>query len=239
MLEILKVAICDDQELYLKKVRSQIEKFSILNSHPVEISVFNNAKNLIKSNKEKHFDILFLDIKMPEISGFELAKSIKNNKNEIIFFTNNSELVFESFEFKPFGFIRKQYLEKELLACLNRYYKEIEMNAAKIQVNFKHDVFEIRVSDILYLESYSHTLTFYLRCEKEVEIRDNISNWVDRLESYGFIRINVGILVNYRAIIKNDKNTITLINGKMLPVSRSKVSETGSILARLWSEELM
>lgn len=84
---MLKVAICDDVIEYIKKIELHIEKFGKENSIEVKISSFVSGEHLMLTFVLKKYDIVFLDISMPEMNGFETAKRIREiDKNVVIVF---------------------------------------------------------------------------------------------------------------------------------------------------------
>ena len=89
----MRVAIVDDELLFAKKLSDIIKErwIDLLES----LTIFLSAGNFIKSSEE--FDILFLDIEMPGISGIEIAKNYSNTNLQIVFVTNRDDLVFEAY----------------------------------------------------------------------------------------------------------------------------------------------
>ena len=133
----------------------------------VEISIFTSGNIVLHHHKQKHYDILFLDIFMPESSGFDVAKKIRNMslRTHIVFVTAKQELVYDSFEYHPFYFIRKQPIKA--------LYTELEHVVKKLLVIFKQEkqidiidsgvgCTQIAVRDILYIKSEKHYLLYHL-----------------------------------------------------------------------------
>ena len=88
--------------------------------------------DLICNNKED-FDILFLDIDMPNISGLEVAKIYEMQGSDIIliFISHMNGIMFESIDYNPFKYIRKNKIEEEIEYSLKRAYKRISSENAK------------------------------------------------------------------------------------------------------------
>ena len=99
----LKVAVCDDEKIICNEIKKRL-----LEIRPeFEVLLFSSGDELIKS--DKNFDLIFLDIEMPQLDGMETAQILrKNHKNEyIIFLTSHSELMAEAFKVKAFRFLEK------------------------------------------------------------------------------------------------------------------------------------
>ncbi len=104
-----RIAVCDDDERILVQMAEVIKKEFAKAGEKAETSTFSVPKLLLDSNRTGSFDIIFLDIDMPDIDGIEAAGIIKkqNPNTLVIFVTSKDELVYKSFEVHPFGFIRK------------------------------------------------------------------------------------------------------------------------------------
>ena len=125
---MLKVVVCDDEENILKDIAGIVE--NKLSERQVECSVqaINDARILLEELKENPIDVLFLDIDMPYYSGMDIASYISENNLStiLIFVTSHDELVFKTFAYKPFGFIRKTHLNEEIDELIARLSKEFE-----------------------------------------------------------------------------------------------------------------
>ena len=91
----MKIAICDDNEDLLKNMHFILQNIFKQYTSYFEIFSFSSGNLLLKSHKESNFDVIFLDIDMPEINGFDVAKNIRMGYSgcRIIFITSHSELV--------------------------------------------------------------------------------------------------------------------------------------------------
>ena len=106
---MLRIAVCDDNNVSCvsieKIVKSAFERLMI----NVRTVTHLNGITLMNDHCREPFDIIFLDIDMPEMTGFDVAETLRRNFSKciIIFITSHSELVYESLDFQPFHFIRK------------------------------------------------------------------------------------------------------------------------------------
>ena len=106
---MIRIGVCDDNAVILKNISRMIEKAFCNYIGDVEVSSYTNGRLLYNAYIQERFDVIFLDIDMPRISGFEVAKMLRDDCSNcfIIFITSHSELVYESMDFQPFHFIRK------------------------------------------------------------------------------------------------------------------------------------
>ena len=108
---VYKIAIVDDEENDLKHVCHHISDF--FSSTDIKLNTYMNA---LQFPIDRDFNVLFLDIDMPHVSGLELAKEYKKRHQNalIIFITSHNELVYKACNIHPFDFIRKENLDIEM-----------------------------------------------------------------------------------------------------------------------------
>ena len=103
---MIKIAVVDDEEMVLKRICRIINENLMAEK---TVYTFNSSVDFFSNINNLNFDLVFLDIEIPEISGFQLAESIRAAlpNSTIIFVSNMEHLVFESFKFQPFRFVKK------------------------------------------------------------------------------------------------------------------------------------
>ena len=227
---MLRIAVCDDEKIFTDNLGYRLTALFENLSVNIEISAFQNADLLIRAYRSNAFDVVFLDIDMPAISGFDAAKAIRDisNKTMIIFVTSKRDLVFDSFEFQPFYFICKSSTKSfsddlknavEKIAAFTRQSRNIEINdcyAGKLLVP---------AGDILYIKSEKHYLLYYLNNSDDLPIRERgkLSDREAELLEYDFLKPHQRYLVNMNSIWRFDSllNIITLVNKDKIPISKS------------------
>ncbi len=221
---IVQIAVCDDEIIFLDNFVNQISTQFRKAGMEIELSSFTNGTVLLEESKKIPFDVLFLDIEMPGISGIEVAEAIRavNPFVNIIFVTNRDDLVFQSIHYKPFRFIRKSCLPEELPEAISAMAKKISSENQYYTVSFNNSSRQIRVTDIMYVESYKHDIFLYTRDDK-YRIKSKLQRLEKDFEVFGFIRVHSGYLVNYRYIYSIDKTKVVLNNKDMVPLSRYRL----------------
>ncbi len=227
---MINVAICDDNVIFLGKFKAIIEKCFRKFTNDFEIKDVSNGLLLLSNYREKPFDIIFLDIDMPKIGGFDVAKSLRDNFSQcfIIFITSHAELVYESMDFQPFNFIRKncnipiEESTEKVVDKLIRHMKQNEKIILEDDISGKKAVY---VKDIIYMESDRHYIYYHiLNEENPIKMRGNISETEQKFERYDFIKIHKKYFVNMRFIANIDmrENKIFLRGIQAtFPLSRS------------------
>ncbi len=220
----VQIAVCDDEKIFLEDLISQIAIQFKETGNEVNINSFLDGIKLLEASENIPFDILFLDIEMPGVNGIDVAEKIRaaNPFVYIIFVTNRDDLVFQSIRYRPFRFIRKHFLKEELPEAIEAITTKIRTENKYYTVSFNNSSKQIRIMDIMYIESYKHDIFFYTKDEK-YRIKSNLHKIEKEFEIYGFIRVHSGFLVNYRYIYSVDKTKVVLLNKEMVPLSRYRV----------------
>jgi len=187
-----------------------------------KVYAYNSGEVLIADISQHEPDVVLLDIDMPGMSGMEVAAVLTEQKSGtlIVFVTAHDELVYDSFKYHPFAFVRKSYLEKELIRTLTDCCKELE-GRNKYFV-FKTDGKTVKLSyeDILYFEAESNYLVIHL-VEDSFRMRSTMTAVESELTEAGFIRIHKGFLVNREHIRLFNMDEVTLDNKEKLPMGKT------------------
>ena len=191
-----------------------------------EVCCFSDGKSLLKQLNKEPCDILLLDIDMPELSGMDVAEQLVklSQKPLLIFVTNHDELVYESFRYHPFGFVRKQFLDKDLDKVLKDCMAELEQG--KQHFNFRTEGKEVclPLAELFFFESEGNYLKVYAK-GAQYRFRSTITAVEAALKKDGFLRLHKGFLVNQSAIRLFGTEEVELTDGRTLPVGKTYAEE--------------
>lgn len=130
----MRFAVVDDEPGILKQIPVLIRQFSpdII----IEADTFSNSSDFLNTYTNQNYDALFLDIDMPDINGFALAEHLRNQNDliPIVYITAKDDLIIQAFRYKALGFVRKQFIEKELPYALSTIMNEIHKDDDMIEV---------------------------------------------------------------------------------------------------------
>lgn len=227
----MKVAVCDDNSVMLEYISRCIGETLTSFDIPHEISNFLKGKEFVEQHRGSPFDVVFLDIKMPDIDGFEAAKQVRriSEKTYIIFVTTESGLVFDSFDYHPFYFIPKEkteILKARLISVVGKLIEQIKDNYP-ICIDLPHGEKKyIKTGEIIYISSKSNYLDIVCRSET-IHIRRKLDELLDELPPRSFARINNRIVVNMGAVcrVDNTRMKVMLFDENELNLSRTYKAE--------------
>ena len=225
----MRIAVCDDEN----KIRQDIAAKVGASIPESEVSLFSGGQELIREFESSSFDIVLLDIDMPEISGLDVAGMIQTAvpKPLIIFVTSHDELVYDSLRFHPFGFVRKTHLDEELDMVLKDAVEDINSREKSISVHTAQGDVRLKLKDILYFESDGNYIKV-MTTDEELRFRDTMQTLEATLQYDGFIRVHKGFLVNAEAVKIFNSEKCTLINDMEVPMGRAYQEEARRKLMR-------
>lgn len=218
---MLSIAVCDDMPIECAELAERIE--NILDNVGTEFSLkrFFDGKELLKCVES--FDIIFLDIKMPEISGMELAKQMRENDRGsiIVFVTSAKEYVYEAYDVEAFHFLLKPVNEDKLKNVLKKAVVKVTAcnNEDFLIISSKHQIKKILLIDILYIESVGRTVKIHCT-DGIIETYRQIGDLEQTLSDKHFFRCHKSFLLNLEYVSRFDKAEIVMENGDTVFLAR-------------------
>jgi DNA-binding LytR/AlgR family response regulator len=175
--------------------------------------------------ESQQIDLLFLDIKMPDITGIEFFKSLIH-KPEVIFTTAYSEFAIDGFELKAMNYLLKPVSFEKFITAFNRVKEYVEFkNNKEIKsrdyffINVPHKLHKLFYNDILYLEGYKDYTKIYLsNAASPLLILHSLKYFEDLLNQNEFIRIHRSYIIFIRKVNTVSRKSVTIQNNA-LPVS--------------------
>jgi DNA-binding LytR/AlgR family response regulator len=217
---MLNCLLIDDEPLALQILGDFVNKTPYLKL----IGKFEDPLQSLSLFESQKIDLLFLDIKMPDISGIDFYKSLVN-KPEVIFTTAYSEYAIDGFELKAMDYLVKPISFEKFITACNRVKDFIEIKNQKDKgkefffINVSHKMHKIFYDDILYLEGYKdYTKVHLISSPNPLLILHNLKYFEDLLDKKQFIRIHRSYMVSLRKINTASRKSVT-INNNSLPVS--------------------
>lgn len=223
----LKIYICDDNKAFADKVKFNV-KMILEGKRKYTITMFDSVVELLKKFDEDFADVVFLDIDMPKMNGFEAASLLQKRKEDIfiLFITSHEDMVFQSYDYHPFWFIRKGHMDDlniAVLKLLDKIKAEEEKKYLMYDLKAENDTYKLDLNALIYIESYKNNIIINNVNSEKIKIRCKMKEAEKQLYPYSVIRIQNGILVNCRYISKITSREVILKNEERLSLSRMKV----------------
>ncbi len=197
------ILICDDEPQILSEISKIVKDgFEKLNT-TTNITCFSDSRELMTILESAKVDVLFLDIDMPYFSGMDIAAYIndKGLSTILVFVTSHDALVYKTFAYRPFGFLRKSHIALEIDELLLRVSKELDLLKQEIVITKAGEIFKLQVADIRYIEAEGNYLNIYMG-DNHIKHRETMTNIEKLIIGRGFVRCHKGYLVNISFIEK-------------------------------------
>jgi len=195
----IKCVIIDDEPLAIQLLQKHIAQLDFFEV----VATSNNAISALGVLNTKTVDLLFLDIKMPQVSGLDLLKTLSNPPKTILT-TAYREFALEGFDLGVIDYLLKPITFDRFFKAIERYLNTTNhavpellssSEAQFIYLKSGHKYFKVDTRDILYAESLKDYVNVHTK-EKVITSKYKISDLEKELEGKGFLRIHRSYIVN-------------------------------------------
>lgn len=237
----MKIAICDDEKRMLLKHEEIVKNVLKENKKIADVVTFQSGDFLLYEIQEgEYFDLVLLDIEMPNKSGMEIAEKIKahNSNILIIFVTSHNEYAIESFELSIYRFVLKSRIEEKLKLAVHDAVNFIELQKEKFYVISTATRYEkIPYRSIYYINKKGKNSLFITK-DGETQIRKPLTQVYEELEKEEFIFIDRGCVVNLIYVMRVEDQEVYMKDGTVLFASKNRLKELRSTLNEYWGSQL-
>jgi|CZKM01.1.fsa_nt_gi two-component system LytT family response regulator len=214
----IRALIVDDEALARGRLRKLLAEAADLEI----IGESSNGPEAISFIRERRPDLAFLDVQMPEVSGFDVLRALPEEIwPAVVFVTAHNQHAIEAFEVHALDYLLKPFTQARLLAAVQRARQHLETRnlaasnqqlaewlrsskaesayLSRIAVKTGTQTLFIRVEDLDYIESVGNYALLHTRTENHV-LRETLTNLAVKLSPHLFLRISRSILVNLERI---------------------------------------
>ncbi len=237
---MINILIIDNDSAALRLLQRYVRE-STADREGVSVAGYQRPKLLLEEIEKRKCHILISDIDMPEMSGLEVAKRVKeaNPRVFIIFVTAYMQYAIESYRMDAFQYVLKSELEERLprILCrltdmIERYRKNYCFIGAESQKK------KVLFDDIIWSkkEKNAKYVTYVMENESCSE-RTSLENAVAKLANPDFMIVERGCAVNLRHVMRLKDSALYLSNQDTVIISKARIVKVKEKLHRLWSEE--
>ncbi len=233
-----KTIIIDDQatsRLFVKKIiETEFDEINIV----AEADGVQKGLDVIKKYNP---DIVFLDIDMPDGTGFDLLSNLDEIDFKLIFITAHSEFAIKAIKFSAIDYILKPFDKTEIIEATKRALLKIDKEKEKVRIdtflsnldarknkkivlNTADNIYVVNVEDIIRCVSEGNYTVFYVKNRNPIMMSKILKEYEQLLSDYGFIRIHRSHLVNINHIERfvKDDSMLIMSDRSEVPVSSRK-----------------
>jgi two-component system LytT family response regulator len=242
----LKAVIVDDELSGIEVLEYALKR------HCPEIEIlqsFSSSTEALEKIPLLMPDVLFMDVEMPQLNGFELVEKLAANNFQVIFTTAYNEFALKAFRVSALDYLLKPVDVDELKAAVSKLrslvkqdnqamealldYIKSQKQINKISISTEKGIHFIDSTDVLYCLSTGPYTVFYLKDKQELVCSKSIGEYEKQLFDKGFYRIHNSSLINVehlKRFVRTDGGYVEMSDGRTLTVSRRKKDEFLSFL---------
>ncbi len=215
----MKIAICEDELLFQKKLKSGIETFFAEKKIDTKFDCFLNGNELI-DNLKKEYDVIFLDINLgTKTDGMNIAGQLRsaNISSPVIFVTSFENRAIDGYDVGAYGFVVKKNLDEKLPKVLTKLWKD-NFYRPTILIQGKENTEIIKLNGIISVQSQNRSTIIKTDIEELTDIRP-ISKFTNLLGD-DFVEVHKAVFVNISKIKRINHDTVTMCDESNVPLSR-------------------
>lgn len=220
------IAVCDDEPQALEIIAGMTKQICDKESIKPYLSCFENGRELLDAiNGGKSYDVLLLDVMMPQQDGMELAEFLRKDSfdGSIVFISSNKEMALRGYEVSAARYLAKPVEEKRLREALLYCFGQVQTNK-ELLIPVNGGTQRFRTEEIMYIETQGRGCRV-VQEQDECVTPMRISEFESKISDLGFIRCHQGFLVNMRFICVVRAAQVELMNGICIPVSKHRIQE--------------
>jgi two-component system, LytTR family, response regulator len=249
---MVKAIIIEDEKMSREALRRLLEKYCPTVEVVAEADGYRKGMEEIRKH---HPDVIFLDIQMPDGSGFRLFEELEEIDFEVIFTTAFDQFAIKAIKFNALDYLLKPIIPQELIEAVQRVEKKksenikrktmaADANSMRLQEERSHKIIlstaemlhVINVDDIIRCESDNYYTYFYFTDGRKLLVSKTLKENEELLSQHNFIRPHKSHLVNLKYIksyIRQDGGYILMNDDTRIPVSRRKKDKIMEIIYNL------
>ena len=239
---MIRAAIIDDERHSVETLAFKLERYC---PEVQVVACYSDPVQGLEYLKENEIDLLFLDIEMPRIDGFELLEQMGEVPFDVIFTTAYDEFGIRAIKFSALDYLLKPVQGQELKAAIAKHAKKSSHNISssqlevlfsnikeeqkglpgKIALATKESIEFVAPDDIIVCSSDSNYTMIYLEDGRRKLISKTLKDFEEMLSGFSFYRVHHSHMVNLNHVkeyIRTDGGYLLMSNKMKLPVSRSK-----------------
>ena len=233
---MIKAIIIDDE---LKGATLLQRKLGAFTDTVVVERIFTDPQQALQEVPLLKPDLVFLDVEMPSMNGFELLENLGKIDFEIIFVTAYNIYTLEALRADALDYLLKPVDPEELLAALGKASKRIEWknqrtplhtdqeknNSSRLALSTSEGIYFVKKDEIVKVEAMSNYAVFYFSTGNKIIVSKTLKEFEDPLGGHCFLRVNRSTIINLTYVIRyrrGDGGTVQLADGTEVEVSPAK-----------------
>lgn len=232
----MRIAICDDDEWELDHLSKLIMEYQLNRGVKLDCRPFHNVTDFLHEMKGGEYDLIFLDVLMPGISGVEAAQELKElDKNvKLVFVSASPDFALESYNVGAYYYLLKPTGADSLFPLLDKVVDELpRQEEQSFILKNRKGIIRIFFTELEYVEVINKKVFFHLSGDVVYETTAALAEFEGKfLERQDFLKIHRSYLVNLSHILSIESNCVVMRSGDKVPISRQRRSQVKDAYVR-------
>ncbi len=217
----IKCLIVDDEPPAIRLLENYVGKVSFL----THVNSTTSPLEALALLNQEEIDLVFLDIQMPELTGLQLSKIIKD-QTKVIFTTAYPQFALESYELSAVDYLLKPFEFERFYEAILKVKKEQEagqpeQNKASdtfffVKTDGKNNFEKVMLNEICYIEGLKNYVAIHLK-DRQIITYNTLKHIESLLSNISFVKVHKSYIVSLQHIDKTDSLSV-FVNGKSLPI---------------------
>ena len=219
----MQAIICDDCAEDRRILIDYCARYAEENGLSITTTDMENAGILLKSQKSRNADVLFLDIYMDGASGVDAARILRGKgfRGAIVFTTTSQEHYADGFDTDASHYLLKPVEWTSFCEAMRRVQSRLNLPLKMLHVTSGRTALDISISKIEYIEVYGHK-TILHTTRGELTVSQSLASLEDALSGGSFLRCYRYFLINMDYVQKMTEDSFLMKDNRKIPMSRDK-----------------
>jgi len=229
----MKIAVCEDTASDSAKLYAYIDDYCKQHCYDGQIVAFETGEALLDAFSPGAFDLIFLDIIMPGLSGMDVAQKIRETDRDcsLVFVTVSEDYSMDGFLVQAKGYVVKPLDQKKMDDVMHALRRDFDSNSRLIEIPICGENIMVSIADLLYAEVYDKKAVFHMQRGK-LTARLPLGELEARLGGTPFLRCHRSYIINMNYVDDMWASDFLMRNGDIVPMRINGRKEVRMAMAK-------
>jgi len=229
----MKIAICEDTPSDSAKLCAYITNYCEQHCYDGQIVTFDTGEALLADFSPGAFDLVFLDIILPGLSGMKVAQKIWKTDRDcsLVFITVSEDYALESFSVQAKSYVVKPIEQNKMNDVMHTLRRDFDTNSRLIEIPVSGENIMVSIADLLYAEVYGKYAVFHMK-RGRLTTRLPLDELDARLGGAPFLRCHRCYIINMNYVDDMRAGDFLMRNGDVVPMRKNGRKEVRMAMAK-------
>lgn len=229
----VNIAICDDEEVFIRIVETHIKEYLLNQEIEYTVDRYLSGEDLLEKNPESFpYQLIFLDIKMGDINGLQVAEKLNQRLEEatIVFITSYIDFALAGYKVGAVRYILKNDgdFKLEFEECMNSVIQKYRLENRVELFEFHDGEKLVHINQVIYVESTLHRVIFHIKGRDGIELHylyAKLDDVAEKFKGANFFRVHKSYLVNFQFVEQITRYKVTFYDNKTVSISKKRYED--------------